>query len=44
MNELGGIPALESKLGTNYKKGLSGDPKDLEKRIKLYGKNEVLFV
>lgn len=39
--KIGGIKALESKLKTDYKKGLSGDEKDLKSRIELYGKNEV---
>jgi magnesium-transporting ATPase (P-type) len=43
LNKLGGIQALEAKLKTNYKKGLSGDSKDIAERIKLYGKNEVRF-
>jgi len=38
--KLGGVAALESKLKTNYKKGLSGDAKDIAERVKLYGKNE----
>lgn len=41
LSKIGGIKALESKLKTNYKKGLSGDEKDLNERIALYGKNEV---
>lgn len=43
LNKLGGIQALEAKLKTNYKKGLSGDSKDIAERVKLYGKNEVRF-
>ena len=41
LKDLGGIDGLEKKLKTNYKNGLSGDKKDIEERINLYGKNEV---
>lgn len=41
LEKIGGIKGLESKLKTDYKRGLSGDPKDLTDRIDLYGKNEV---
>jgi hypothetical protein len=41
LNKLGGLSALESKLKTDYRKGLSGDQTDLAERVKLYGRNEV---
>ncbi len=41
LEKVGGIKGLETKLKTDYKKGLSGDAKDLAQRIELYGKNEV---
>uniref|UniRef100_A0A7S3HU65 Calcium-transporting ATPase n=1 Tax=Spumella elongata TaxID=89044 RepID=A0A7S3HU65_9STRA len=40
LEKVGGIKGLETKLKTDYKKGLSGDAKDLAQRIELYGKNE----
>mmetsp|Transcript_14213 Transcript_14213/g.23654 ORF Transcript_14213/g.23654 Transcript_14213/m.23654 type:complete len:1068 (-) Transcript_14213:64-3267(-) len=40
LEKLGGLSALEKKLKTNFKKGLSGDAKDIANRITLYGKNE----
>ncbi|KAJ1397161.1 E1-E2 ATPase-domain-containing protein [Ochromonadaceae sp. CCMP2298] len=40
LEKVGGLAALEGKLKTSYKKGLSGDAKDLQMRLELYGKNE----
>lgn len=43
LNKIGGVKALESKLNTDYRRGLSGDEKDFNNRIALYGRNEVNF-
>jgi len=40
-NRLGGLKALEQLLSTSYSNGLVNDNDDFNKRIKLYGKNEL---
>ena len=34
---------LEKKLETDYKNGITGSTEDINKRIKIYGKNKVSF-
>lgn len=41
LESLGGVFKLEKSLKTNFKTGLSGDPRDLTERVKLYGMNKV---